>query len=115
MGGWIALHVALLRPERVAALVGIAAAPDFTEWGFTAAQKAELLAAGRLEEPNPYGPEPSLVTLPFWESGQRPAPARPRDRDRLPRPPGPRRPDEDVPLDVAFRTDARAPFSAMSS
>jgi pimeloyl-ACP methyl ester carboxylesterase len=33
MGGWIALHLALLRPGRVQALVGIAAAPDFTEWG----------------------------------------------------------------------------------
>jgi pimeloyl-ACP methyl ester carboxylesterase len=33
MGGWIALHVALRRSARVRALVGIAAAPDFTEWG----------------------------------------------------------------------------------
>jgi len=33
MGGWLALHLALLRLERVKALVGIAAAPDFTEWG----------------------------------------------------------------------------------
>jgi pimeloyl-ACP methyl ester carboxylesterase len=33
MGGWIALHVAQRRPERVQALVGIAAAPDFTDWG----------------------------------------------------------------------------------
>jgi pimeloyl-ACP methyl ester carboxylesterase len=70
MGGWIALHLALLRPERVRSLVGIAAAPDFTEWGFTAEQKALLQRDGRLEEPNPYGPEPSVVTHAFWQSGQ---------------------------------------------
>lgn len=70
MGGWIALHVAQLRPQRVTALVGIAAAPDFTDWGFTDAQKNELEKRGRLEEPNPYGPEPQLVTRAFWQSGQ---------------------------------------------
>jgi pimeloyl-ACP methyl ester carboxylesterase len=68
MGGWIALHLALLRPERVRALVGIAAAPDFTEWGFTAEQKAMLQRDGRIEEPNPYGP--SVFTDAFWQSGQ---------------------------------------------
>ena len=31
MGGWIVLLLALARPERVAGLVGVAAAPDFTE------------------------------------------------------------------------------------
>src|SRR3954453_17977950 len=71
MGAWLALHVALLRPERVQALVGIAAAPDFTEWGFTAERKAVLQRDGRLEEPNPYGPEPSVFTRDFWESGQK--------------------------------------------
>ena len=33
MGAWIALHLALRLPDRVRALVGIAAAPDFTDWG----------------------------------------------------------------------------------
>ena len=33
MGAWIALHVAIQRPDRVEALVGIASAPDFTDWG----------------------------------------------------------------------------------
>jgi len=70
MGGWIALHIARQRPERVAALVGIAAAPDFTDWGYSEAEKAELERSGRLEQPNPYGPEPHVTTLRFRQSGQ---------------------------------------------
>jgi len=55
MGGWIALHLALLRPDRIAALVGIAAAPDFTDWGFADGEAAERAGIARG----------------FWESGQR--------------------------------------------
>jgi pimeloyl-ACP methyl ester carboxylesterase len=92
MGGWVALHLALLRPDRVSALVGIAAAPDFTDWGFTAEQAAQLDGS-------------SKPTRDFRESGQglrlfdQPeiavdCPVRLIHGDR----------DEDVPLDVAFRT-----------
>ncbi len=71
MGGWLMLLVALALPERVTGLVGIAAAPDFTDWGFTPRQKGRLVQDGRLIEPNDYGPAPTLTTLGFWEAGQR--------------------------------------------
>lgn len=71
MGGWIMLLAALARPDRVAGLVGIAAAPDFTSWGFTPEQKAILRERGRLEEPSPYSDQPTVTTLAFWEAGER--------------------------------------------
>jgi pimeloyl-ACP methyl ester carboxylesterase len=70
MGGWIALLMAKQRPNRIAALIGIAAAPDFTDWGFSDREKRMLREEGRLEQPNAYGPEPQVTTLGFWESGE---------------------------------------------
>ena len=70
MGGWIALHVALRLRERIQALVGIAAAPDFTDWGFTAEQKKELVANGKFEWQDRYGDGPKITTRAFWESGE---------------------------------------------
>lgn len=73
MGGWIALQIAKAMPEKIAGLVGIAAAPDFTEDGFWAgfddAQKAELEAHGRIALPSDYG-DPYIITKRLIEEGR---------------------------------------------
>jgi pimeloyl-ACP methyl ester carboxylesterase len=70
MGGWVMLLVAKARPELVAGMVGIAAAPDFTDWGFSQAEKLTMLQHGRLEQPNDYGDAPTVTTRGFWASGE---------------------------------------------
>ena len=74
MGGWIALHAALRCPDCVAALVGIAAAPDFTDWGFSPEDKIKLLQDGHLVRPNAYRepgrPDPGTTHRAFWQSGE---------------------------------------------
>lgn len=74
MGGWIALLVARALPQRVAGLVTIAAAPDFTEKGFWAgfddAQRRTLLTAGRLALPSDYSDQPYVITRRLIEDGR---------------------------------------------
>lgn len=74
MGGWISLLAARALPGRVAGLVGIAAAPDFTEamWAeFSAAQRQALLRDGRVARPSDYAAEPYVITRRLIEDGRR--------------------------------------------
>lgn len=74
MGGWISLLLARDMPEHVAGLVGIAAAPDFTErmWGdeFSAADRKALLEEGILHRPSDYSDEPYPITRRLIEEGR---------------------------------------------
>jgi pimeloyl-ACP methyl ester carboxylesterase len=72
MGGWLALLTALARPDRIVALVGIAAAPDFTQrlmWEPMApSERATLKRDGIIHIPSQYG-EPTPITLKLIEEG----------------------------------------------
>ena len=70
MGGWLMLLAATALGRRVAALVGIAAAPDFTEWGYSEADKARLRSGETVLADNPYGPEPTPTHARFWADGE---------------------------------------------
>lgn len=74
MGGWIALLLARDMPEKVAGLVGIAAAPDFTErmWEqeFTLAERTALLETGVFQRPSAYSDDPYPITLRLIEDGR---------------------------------------------
>ena len=70
MGGWLAVLLGRALGPRLAGVVGIAAAPDFTEWGFSEGEKQRLAAGETLLEDNPYGPEPTPTQPGFWSDGQ---------------------------------------------
>lgn len=115
MGGWIALLLAKRLTKHVAGLVGIAAAPDFTEdsmWAeMDADQQARLMSEGRVELPSDYSDEPYVITRRLIEDGRGNLVL--RDPLDLPFPVrlvhGTE--DADVPLDVATRlmTHSRGP------
>ncbi len=73
MGGWQALLLARAIPQRIAGMVTIAAAPDFTEDGYWAsfsdAQKAALETVGHVELPSDYM-EPYIITKRMIEDGR---------------------------------------------
>lgn len=107
MGGWMALLLARAHPDRVAGLVGIAAAPDFTEDSLlpslTEAERTDMAHKGRIERPSAYSAEPYVFTRQLVEQGRAHLVLRtPLDL------PFPTRflqgsEDEDVPANVAIR------------
>ena len=75
MGGWIMIEVALARPDRIRALVGIAAAPDFTEdliWDALAPDaRLALEIEGRVIETSGYDGSSFAITRALIEDGRR--------------------------------------------
>ncbi len=75
LGGWIMLNVALKRPNRIIGLIGIAAAPDFTEdliWqSLDCKNKTKFKAEGKIEFENPYADEPVIYPYHLIEDGRK--------------------------------------------
>lgn len=73
MGGWISLLMTKRLPESVAALVTIAAAPDFTEDGYWASfnedTRRHLAAEGVVNVPSDYG-DPYPITKKLIDDGR---------------------------------------------
>ena len=74
LGGWIMLNLALARPARIAALIGIAAAPDFTEeliWKpLDEVAKLDFQASGQIRFENPYADDPIIYPYHLIEDGR---------------------------------------------
>ena len=73
LGGWISLLFARMFPQKVAGIIGIAAAPDFTAQyasnNLTKDQKQELLSAGKLSFYSEYFDQPLVITQKLIEDG----------------------------------------------
>jgi pimeloyl-ACP methyl ester carboxylesterase len=74
MGGWLMVLAALARPERIHGLIGIAAAPDFTEeliWAsLTDAQRLSFVSQGIIQTPSQYENKGFPITLQLVEEGR---------------------------------------------
>lgn len=74
MGGWLNLLVGMALAAkdgtRLTGLMGIASAPDFTEWGRSDNDKRRLAAGETVLDDNAYGPDPTPMHAGFWADGQ---------------------------------------------
>jgi pimeloyl-ACP methyl ester carboxylesterase len=106
MGGWIALLLALDKPQKIAGTVGIAAAADFTrdmQRELGEEQKRQLADKGFVDVPSDYSPEPYRISKLLLDDGDRHCIL---DRDNVMTAPlrlvqGMK--DNDVPWQTAFR------------
>lgn len=75
MGAWVMLLAALARPQRIQALIGLAAAPDFTEelvWNaYSPEEQERLMRDGKIVEQSPYGEQSYIFTRELIEDGRR--------------------------------------------
>jgi len=75
MGAWLAILTALARPQRAAALLTVAAAPDFTEDlmlpALTTEQRQVLQRDGRVLLPSSYADGPYPITAQLLDDGRR--------------------------------------------
>lgn len=70
MGGWLMLLVGAALGKRLAGIIGIASAPDFTVWGYSEDKRDRLLKGEVVLEENPYGPEPTPTHPGFYADAQ---------------------------------------------
>ncbi len=75
MGGWLMLMAALQlakrhNPRRLVAIIGIASAPDFTDWDFDHNDVQIILRDGVLLRDNDYGYDPTPMHRKFYQDGQ---------------------------------------------
>lgn len=74
MGGWVMIRTATKVPSLVGGLVGIAAAPDFTEdlmWAsMSASDQQTLTSQGQINLPSEYSGDPYVISLGLIEDGR---------------------------------------------
>lgn len=70
MGGWLMLLVGLALGDKLTGLIGIASAPDFSEWGFDESQKAQLRSGETIFEDSDYGYDPMPTHAKFWHDAE---------------------------------------------
>lgn len=70
MGGWLMLLVGNALGEKLHGLVGIASAPDFSDWGFDDVQKSQLRAGTTIYEESDYGYDPMPTHAKFWHDAE---------------------------------------------